>query len=121
MTTDQETWLASLFAAIDAMDVERFVAHLAPDVEFQFGNLPAVNGTAPVAAMVAGFFAGLRGLRHTRLESWAAADTLICRGTVDYVRQDGHEVSLPYANIMRLDAGLAREYRIYADVSPLYA
>lgn len=121
MKTDQETWLASLFASIDAMNVERFVAHLAPDVEFQFGNLPPANGTAQVTAMVAGFFAGLRGLRHTLLGSWASGDTLICRGTVAYIRHDGREVALPFANIMRLDAGLAREYRIYADVSPLYA
>jgi limonene-1,2-epoxide hydrolase len=88
---------------------------------FQFGNLPSVRGTAQIVAMVDGFFQSIRGLNHTLLEQWSCSDTVVCRGTVTYVRQDAAEVTVPFANLMRLDGGRASEYRIYADVPPLFA
>lgn len=120
MNVNESAWLDSLFASIDAMDSQRFVAHLTPEAEFQFGNLPPVRGAAQIMAMVGSFFAGLRGLRHTLLERWANGDTLVCRGTVTYFRHDGREVTVPFANIMRRDGEQASEYRIYADVSSLF-
>jgi ketosteroid isomerase-like protein len=121
MNVDENAWLKSLFACIDAKDSHGFVAHLTPDAEFQFGNLPPVRGTAGITTLVEGFFGSLRGLQHTLLGTWVSGDTLICRGTVTYVHQDGREVTVPFANIIRRDGGQANEYRIYADVSPLFA
>ena len=114
-------WLDSLFSSIDAMDTPAFVGHLAPDATFQFANLPPVQGSGPIAAMVGGFFQSIRGVRHTLAERWICDDTLVCRGSVSYLRHDGGEVNVPFANIMKLRDGLAVEYRIYADVSPLFA
>ena len=119
--TPTATWLDSLFAAIDGKDTARFVAHLAPDATFQFGNLPPVRGSEAIAAMVGGFFQAIGGLRHARLEHWTSGKTVICHGTVTYRRLDGGEVSMPFANIMKRDGERATDYRIYADVSPLFA
>jgi ketosteroid isomerase-like protein len=113
-------WLNSLFSSIDAMDSHRFVAHLTPDAEFQFGNLPAIKGEEQIRIMVENFFGGLRGLRHTLQEKLICGNTLVCRGVVTYFRHDGSEVSLPFANIIRREDELASEYRIYCDVSPLF-
>jgi hypothetical protein len=121
MNVNESTWLDSLFVSIDGMDTQGFLAHLAPDAEFQFGNLAPARGATQIAAMVDGFFENLQGLRHTRLEQWACGNTLICRGTVSYFRHDDLELSVPFANIMRRDGERASEYRIYADVSRLFA
>jgi limonene-1,2-epoxide hydrolase len=120
MNMNESDWLDSLFASIDAMDSQRFVAHLTPDAEFQFGNLPPVHGTAQIITMVQSFFEGMRGLRHTLLEKWICGNTLVCRGVVTYLRHDSSEVSVPFANIMRRDGERASEYRIYCDISPLF-
>jgi ketosteroid isomerase-like protein len=114
-------WLASLFSSIDAMDAAAFAGHLAPDAEFRFGNLPPVRGREAIAAFVGGFFQSIAGLRHAVERHWQAGDTVVCRGEVSYRRHDGSEVTVPFANIMHLANGLAADYRIYADVSPLYA
>ena len=62
---DHNPWLDSLFASIDGMDAERFAAHLAPDALFQFGNAPAVRGTAEIVAAVGGLGCLKEGVEHT--------------------------------------------------------
>lgn len=114
-------WLDSLFASIDARNTSAFVGHLTPDAEFRFGNMPLVSGREQIASMVEGFFQSIRGLRHVLLDHWRCDDTLICRGMVTYLRHDGAEVVLPFANFMKCDGQLASLYQIYGDVSPIYA
>lgn len=115
-------WVRSLFAAIDSKDAGLFAAHLADDVELQFGNIPVLKGRDPVREFVEKFFASIRSLRHDVLEHWAVGgDTIVCRGTVTYTRHDGSVLSVPFANIMTVAGGRATAYRVYADVSALYA
>ncbi len=115
-------WLKSLFAAIDRMDADEFAAHLAGDVELQFGNIPVVKGREPVRAFVGNFFASIRAVRHDILEHWVCGETtIVCRGIVNYVRHDGSTMSAPFANVMKLEDGRATEYRVYADLSALFA
>jgi len=118
---DHNPWLDSLFASIDDMDAQRFAAHLAPDALFQFGNAPAVHGTAEIVAAVGGFFGAIAGVGHRLLGHWTCGDTTICHGMVTYRRLDGGVVTVPFANVMTMDGAKAREYRIFADVSPLFA
>lgn len=118
--TDGE-WLAGLFAAIDAMDTKAFVGYLAESGEFRFGNLPPVAGHAAIAQFVSGFFASIKSLKHEVEAFWRSGDHLICRGTVTYVRHDAREVRVPFANILRIENGVAGDYRIYADASALFA
>ena len=121
MDTNHEHWMASLFASIDRMDAAAFAGHLAPEARFAFGNAPPVTGREAIGQAVAGFFAALGGLRHAIERHWSCGDTLICHGTVTYRRKDGSEVALPFANVMTLAGGLATDYRIYADLTPLFA
>jgi len=118
---NDEAWLDSLFGSIDAQDTSAFVDHLTPDAEFQFGNLPPVFGREQISAMVEGFFQSIQGLRHVLLEHWRCEETLICRGMVTYLRHDGAEVVLPFANFMKCNGQQVSKYQIYGDVSPIYA
>lgn len=113
-------WLNRLFAAIDRMDAKAFSTFLADDVEFVFGNQPSILGREQATAAVDGFFVTLAGLRHRLIAHWQVDQVLVCRGEVTYTRKDGRQLTVPFANIITLADRLAREYRIYADVSPLY-
>jgi hypothetical protein len=39
--------VAPIFADIDGMDADKFVAHLTPDVRFRFANADPAVGRAP--------------------------------------------------------------------------
>ena len=117
---DRDDWIKRLFQSIDDRDVEAFLAFLSADVLFRFGNAPPVKGRAAVGAMLRGFFASIRALRHDIAETWAPRGTVICHGSATYTRTDSSTVCVPFANVLRLDAGLIAEYLIFVDVSGLY-
>ncbi|MEQ8514764.1 MAG: nuclear transport factor 2 family protein [Chromatocurvus sp.] len=110
-----------LFKAIDARDSIRFAALLHPDAVFQFGNAPAVHGREAIREVVAGFFASIAAVEHGLVEAWQPPGALICHGTVTYTRHDGSTLTVPFANVLGLEAGVVRDYRIYVDISALYA
>ena len=110
---------AGLFAAIDARDAAAFGRFLHEDAVFQFGNAPAVRGRVAISEMVAGFFASISGVQHELAEVWQPPGTLICHGTVRYTRHDASTLAVPFANILLLEGELAREYRIFTDISAL--
>jgi len=116
-----EELLAKLFAAIDRKDADAFVECLTDDASFRFGSAPAVAGRDGIREAVAAFFATIAGLSHRLNEPIAHGDTLVCEGAVTYIRHDGSEITLPFANVFEMDGGLIRNYKIYADIGPLYA
>ncbi len=117
----RELELGDLFKSIDAMDSATFAQHLSEDVEFRFGNAPAVNGRKAVMETVQGFFQSIGGLRHELIRVWHQGDTVICHGIVTYTRKDGSTLTVPFANIFRLSDRLVTQYLIFVDISALYA
>ena len=113
--------LTRLFRAIDAMDIEAFVDCLTEDGLFRFASAPPVRGRTAVGQAVGEFFATIAGLSHELTRTVSDGDTLICEGEVTYTRHDGSRITLPFADIFELKDGLIADYRIYADVGPLYA
>lgn len=67
-----------MFRAIDARDADAFVSFLSGDATFRYGNQPAVAGQAAVRDHVAGFFAGLSGLRHELQGFWWGEPGRVC-------------------------------------------
>ena len=110
-----------LFAAIDALDAERFVALLHPQAVVQFGNSPPVQGRESIRETVAGFFGSIAAVKHQLADAWQPPGALICHGSVTYTRLDGSTLTVPFANVLGLEDNRARDYRIYADISALYA
>lgn len=113
--------LDDLFAAIDAMDADRFAGFLAPDCSFRFGNLPPVEGRAAVRDFVAGFFGALGGIRHEVVGRIEVPGRAAMHGFVTYVRKDGSTLRVPFANVFRLEGGLVHDYLIFIDNSALFA
>lgn len=113
--------VAPIFADIDTMDPERFVAHLAPDVTFRFGNAEPIIGRDAVKEAVAGFFGGIAGMHHHILRSYDAGDTTIVKIDVEYKRHDGKSVTLPNADILVFEGDLIKDWQIYIDLAPVFA
>jgi hypothetical protein len=113
-------WVKQLFQSIDDQNAEAFVTFLSDSVIFQFGNAEPVKGKIAVGYAVSGFFGSIKALRHIVTETLEQPGTVICHGTVTYTRHDSSILSVPFANIFKLDANLIKEYLIYVDISELY-
>ena len=113
--------IGGMFAAIDALDGDAFVAYLTENAEFRFGSAPAVQGRTAIKSAVGGFFGTIAGCSHTIDRTFADGDALVCEGEVTYRRHDGSEVTLPFTDVFDYEDGLIASYRIYIDVAPLYA
>ncbi len=117
---DRDDWIRRLFQSIDDRDGAAFLAFLSEDVLFRFGNAPPVKGRAAVGNVLRGFFASIRALHHDVVETWDQHDSVLCHGSVTYTRTDSSTLIVPFANVLRIDAGLITEYLIFVDVSGLY-
>lgn len=113
--------LEELFPAIDAMDTERFLRCLTADAVFRFGSAPPAEGREAIGEAVSGFFSSIAGLRHALTKTIVHDGVLVCEGRVTYTRHDGSEITLPFANVFELEDGLIANYKIYADLGPLYS
>ena len=113
--------VARIFADIDSMDPDKFVAHLTPDVTFRFGNNDPVTGRAAVREGVAGFFTTISGMHHHILDVYESGETVIAKIDVEYLRQDGKSVTVPNADILVFDGDLVRDWQIYIDLAPVFA
>jgi ketosteroid isomerase-like protein len=113
--------LTPIFADIDTLDPDRFVAHLTPDVTFRFGNNDPMTGRDAVKAAVAGFFTTISGMHHHFLNIYQDGDTVIAKIDVEYIRPDGKSVTVPNADILVFDGDLVRDWQIYIDLAPVFA
>jgi limonene-1,2-epoxide hydrolase len=114
-------WLAGLFEAIDSQNSAGFLEYLNADAEFRFGSSPSVFGREAVGAAVDGFFSTISGLTHRPERFWIDTETIVCEGEVTYRRHDNSEICLPFTNVFDLANDKIARYRIYIDISPLYA
>ena len=113
--------LEGLFAAIDRKDTNAFAAYLAEDGTFRFGSAAPVHGRAAIAEAVGEFFESIAALSHELNLFLVEGSTIVCEGETTYTRHDGSTVTVPFVDVFDMDGDLIRNYKIYADISPLYA
>src|SRR5260370_26178955 len=104
--------VAPIFADIDAMDADKFVAHLTPEVRFRFANADPALGRAAVKEGVEGFWASIDGLTHHILNVYEVGDTVIAQIDVESRRNYGKPVTVPNCDVLTPDGGLARDWQI---------
>ena len=110
----------SLFQAIDSKNIEKFSSFLSENCVFRFGNMPEVVGNNNIREFVDSFFNSIQALSHEILESWSVPDAVICHGKVTYVRKNGSKLTVPFANVLKMDSDRISNYSIFADTSELY-
>ena len=110
-----------LFAAIDRKDPDAFAAYLTEDAAFRFGSAPPVHGRAAIAEAVGKFFESVAALSHELNLFVVDESTIVCEGETTYTRHDGSTVTVPFTDVFDMEGDLIRNYKIYADIAPLYA
>jgi len=115
-------FIEQVFSTVDQRDAAGFAAFFAPEARFVFGNAEPIRGSAAIAEAVTGFFASIGGLHHRIANRWEVGADTVVEATVEYRRLDGGKVSVPAVSIWTRDgAGRITDYRIFADLAPLYA
>src|ERR1041385_4145398 len=113
--------VAPIFAAIDAMDAEKFVSYLTPDVKFRFANNEPALGRAAVTGGVEGFWSMIAGLPHHIRAVYENGDIVVAQIDVEYLRKDGKSVTVPNCDVLTFDGDLVRDWQIYIDLAPVFA
>jgi hypothetical protein len=62
-----------------------------------------------------------QGLSHHIVEQWDVDDTTIVQTEATYTRPDDRRVTVPAITVYRRGGDLIDEYRIFVDLSPVYA
>jgi limonene-1,2-epoxide hydrolase len=120
-TISRHDFGAKMFAVADTLDVDNYVTYLAPDVYFRFANAEPITGREAVREAVGHFFTTINGLHHTIVQEWHDADMIIQQLDVTYTRLDDKQVTLPAINLLRMSGDTVADYRIYVDLTPVYA
>lgn len=116
----------NVFRAIDSLDAPTFAKAFAEDGTFRFGNSESAVGRAQVEQRASGFFSMISGLSHQITGvwsgSWESGEVKSVEAEVTYTRQDGTRTQpLPVTSTIRMEGGRIKDYRIFMDVSPLFA
>jgi ketosteroid isomerase-like protein len=124
MAVDQ--WVVDLFRAIDSMDAATVAKAFAEDGRFRFGNTEPVVGREHVEQSVSGFFSMISGLSHEIIGVWSGncegGQVTSVEAEVTYTRKDGSRTqALPVTSTIRMESDRIKDYRIFMDVSPLFA
>ena len=114
-------WVEEIFAAVDAGDARRFAGFFTADGQFRFGNAPPVVGHLAIETVVGGFFGSIRACRHRQDRFQEGPGHCAMDGTVTYVRHDGREVTVPFANVFVMREARIAQYLVFVDLAPLYA
>jgi ketosteroid isomerase-like protein len=116
--------IRALFAATDRGDLAGVTSYLHDGVVVFLSNREPIHGADAYAELYGQVAGMLAGLRHEILDIWSAAEdrsVWIVRMTVHYARADGPTVSLPCCNVLRFTEGLVSEYRVFMDMTPVFA
>jgi hypothetical protein len=114
-------WFSDLYANVDAMRLDAFVAGLSPDVEVVVGNNPAMKGREAVKQGIGHFWSTIAGLKHHFVNVVEEQGLTVLEAKVDYQRKDGREVTVPVVTVLERNGELVKSMRIYLDVAPVYA
>jgi hypothetical protein len=124
--TSTQHYVADLFDAVDALDATAFAERFTEDGTFRFGNAPAVVGRQQIEESVAGFFSTIRGLKHKIVGVWSGAwesgAVTSVETTVTYRRKDATVTdAIPVTSTLRMRGDLIADFRVFADISPVFA
>ena len=116
--------IRQFYRIADGGDYEALVEFLTPDVEFRFGNTPALHSAAEIPAKGKMMGEVLARIEHTVGDVITGPDGRQAAVELDvrYTRHDGAVFGIPAAAVFRFTAdGLIDRYRVYIDITPVFA
>ena len=121
--TERDT-IRALFAALDRGDLDAVTTFLRDVVVVVLSNRDPIHGVTAYAELFGGVMGMLAGIRHEIHDIWNAAEDAAVwtvRMTTHYARTDGVAVSLPCCAILRISGGRVADYRVFMDMTPVFA
>jgi len=118
---DWMEWVEQTYEALDAKDVDAFVAQLTPGATVRFGNGEPVAGRVAIRDAFGEFFSAIDTMSHAFTSQLRVDETLIIEELVTFTRRDGTTVVLPAATVCELTEGKADRLQTYIDVSSVFA
>jgi ketosteroid isomerase-like protein len=120
------SWYQDYLDALDAYDLDRYTAFLAPDVAVQFNNDAPMRGRDTAAAGLAQFWGAVSGLGwsllHEPLNIYGDDRTFVLEALNHYDQPGRNRITVRAAAFTdRGDDGTATSVRLYQDVSALFA
>ncbi len=119
----KERQLAEYYRRVDAMDVDGFLSLIAEDAKLTLGNDDPVVGRDDIAQAFGGLLGAIKSSRHVLHAVYdLGGDLAGLEGDIEFVRQDGKELSVRFANFVEIgEDGVIREQRLTVDFAPLFA
>lgn len=117
-TNPELPWRA-FYQAVDAMDMERFLAFLHPRATMRVANWPVVSGHYEIRGLVASAWSQWKLLRHDIENVWEEGDTTIVEAMINHVLADGRQVITPCVTVISWEGGKLLRHRAFEDPSPL--
>ena len=112
----------AMFEDIDRMDAAAWAKWLTDDARFRFGNGDETTTRDAARQGLSDFYGLIDGVSHRMLDYWENGATTIVRSDVTYIRKDGATVTVPIVTIYHeREDGKIDDYRVYGDVSPVFA
>jgi ketosteroid isomerase-like protein len=122
---DEANIRAMFASAVDRMDPDELAGRFTEDGSFRFGNAEPVVGRRAIREAQAAFFSTIDGMRHDVQGIWSGkwehGEVYSAEAEVTYTRKDGSEVKLPVTSTLRMKGDSVQDWRVFMDVSPLYA
>ncbi|HEX5075848.1 MAG TPA: nuclear transport factor 2 family protein [Gemmatimonadaceae bacterium] len=118
---DWMAWVEQTYEALDAKDVDAFVAQLTPGATVRFGNGEPVAGRVAIRDALREFFGAIDTMSHAFTSQLRVDDTLVIEELVTVTRRDGTTLVLPAATVCELTEGKADRLQTYIDLSPVFA
>ena len=114
-------WAKAFFADVDAMKMEPFLDHFAPEAKVIFGNHPPAVGRDQIKGAIGGLWDAIEGLRHDFHKAWPSDGGVILESRVTYRRRDGKDVVTPCVSILERKNDKVSELRVFIDLAPVFA
>jgi len=113
-------WITELYAPMENLDPEGFIAKLSKDVSLRLGNSEPVVGVEAVRAGSPEFFGAIRSMSHNFLSVWTCGEDTMVAGEAIYNMADGDMISVPFAtSVHRRDDGLVDSMQTFIDMGPV--
>ena len=113
-----------VFETIDRMKADEYASYFAEDASFRFGNAEPIVGRQTIRDAMVVFFSTIKGLHHEVVGvwegEWEQGDVYSVETEVTYRRTDDGVVSLPATSTMRMHGDSIQDWRIFADLTPVY-
>ena len=108
-------WIEELFGALDDGNVDAFCSFLTDDVDFIYASEGTTSGRDAVYEFVSGFVESIESSDHRIDDVITTPERVLVRGDVTYVRLDGSELTVPFADVFEMDGEAIDVYQVYVD------